>query len=150
MQGTALEAYQAEISSRLVSFAEVKAMPPKFLWEPYLRLNNLNIVRGDGGAGKTMLVLAILAAITRGKAPDGMPGILRCQASDVLYLGAEDDLEDYRHRLDLCGCARGEYLHPVRCRTSVLWRRWSGLSGKQTRRPSCSTPYKRFCRRART
>ena len=79
-------------------------MPPKFLWEPYLRLNNLNIVRGDGGAGKTMLVLAILAAITRGKAPDGMPGILHCEASNVLYLGAEDDLEDYRHRLDLCGC----------------------------------------------
>lgn len=104
MADTALEAYQAEISSGLVSFEEVKAMPPKFLWEPYLRLNNLNIVRGDGGAGKTMLVLAILAAITRGKAPDGMPGILHCEASNVLYLGAEDDLEDYRHRLDLCGC----------------------------------------------
>ena len=32
VQGTALEAYQAEISSGLVSFEEVKAMPPKFLW----------------------------------------------------------------------------------------------------------------------
>lgn len=112
MQGTALEAYQAEISSGLVSFEEVKAMPPKFLWEPYLRLNNLNIVRGDGGAGKTMFVLAVLAAITRGKAPDGMPGILRCQASDVLYLGAEDDPEDYRYRLDLCGCDARRVLTP--------------------------------------
>ena len=112
MQGTALEAYQAETSSGLVSFEEVKAMPPKFLWEPYLRLNNLNIVRGDGGAGKTMLVLAILAAITRGKAPDGMPGILRCQASNVLYLGAEDDPEDYRYRLDLCGCVARRVLAP--------------------------------------
>ena len=62
-----LKRIRRKVSSGLVSFEEVKAMPPKFLWEPYLRLNNLNIVRGDGGAGKTMHVLAILAAITRGK-----------------------------------------------------------------------------------
>ena len=99
-----LESYQAEISGGLMSFGEVLAVPPQYLWEPYLRLNNLNIVRGDGGAGKTMLVLAILAAVTRGKAPDNMPGLLHCGPSNALYMGAEDDLEDYRHRLDLCGC----------------------------------------------
>ena len=109
MQNDALEIYLGEKkpSGELMSFGEVQAVPPKYLWEPYLRLDNLNIVRGDGGAGKTMLVLAILAAITRGEAPQGMPGILRCDASNVIFLGNEDEPEAYRHRLDLCGCIAG-------------------------------------------
>lgn len=109
MQNDALENYLGEKkpSGELMSFGEVQAVPPKYLWEPYLRLDNLNIVRGDGGAGKTMLVLAILAAITRGEAPQGMPGILHCDASNVIYLGNEDEPEAYRHRLDLCGCIAG-------------------------------------------
>ncbi|MDO4356542.1 MAG: AAA family ATPase [Clostridia bacterium] len=88
----------------LISFDGVNAMPPKYLWAPYLRAENLNILRGDGGAGKTMLALAVIAAVTKGELSSGMPGVLHCEPSTAIYYGAEDDAEDYRYRLDLCGC----------------------------------------------
>ena len=101
----ALEAYIAEKSGGLVSFEGVKPLPPKFLWDPYIRAANLNIVRGDGGAGKTMFVFALFTAITKGALSLGMPGVLECrEPSNVIYFGSEDDPEDYRYRLDLCDC----------------------------------------------
>lgn len=89
----------------LKRFSEVEPVAPSYLWDPYLRAGNLNVIRGDGGAGKTMVVMAIAAALTLGKQPDQMPGILSCDGpSSVIYLGSEDDPENYRFRLDACGC----------------------------------------------
>lgn len=89
--------------TKLKSFAEVKPMEARFLLAPYLRAGNLNLIRGDGGSGKTMLSFAFIAAVTHGETPPGMPGVLNCPPSNCIYFGAEDDAEEYRHRLDLCG-----------------------------------------------
>lgn len=89
--------------TKLKSFAEVQPMEARFLLAPYLRAGNLNLIRGDGGSGKTMLSFAFIAAVTHGNTPPGMPGVLNCPPSNCIYFGAEDDKEEYRHRLDLCG-----------------------------------------------
>lgn len=89
---------------KLVSFADITPQPPSYFWEPYLIRDNLNYIYGAGGSGKTMLIMALFAAFTSGKMPGGMPGQLSCEPGNVIYFGAEDDAENYRYRLDLCGC----------------------------------------------
>lgn len=85
----------------MTSAADVDPEPPRFLWYPYLRLANLNILRGHGSTGKTSLAFALASAITRGIQPAGMPGELRIgEPGRVLYLGAEDDPGSYRCMLD--------------------------------------------------
>lgn len=91
-------------SKKTFSMETITAEPPRYLWEPYLRRGNLNIIRGDGGAGKTMLAVAIAAAVTQGTQPAGMPGFLDINGSgNVFILSNEDDFGELRHRLDLCG-----------------------------------------------
>jgi len=46
----------AEGACSLVSLDQIKPEPPQYAWEPYLRLFNINDVRGDGGTGKTMFL----------------------------------------------------------------------------------------------
>ena len=95
--------------SPLVSLNTVLEIPPEYSWEPYLRAKNVNVVRGDGGTGKTMFVMALGAVVTSGYKPIGMPGIIRCERGSVLYYGAEDDNGEYKHRATLCGCAHERF-----------------------------------------
>lgn len=97
---------------RLVTLDSVEPQPPRYFWEPYIRLDNLNVVRGDGGAGKTMFLFALAAAVTTGRQPEGMPGALQCGQGSVIYYGAEDDPGEYANRAALCGCDR-RFLHVV-------------------------------------
>jgi hypothetical protein len=99
-------------SPQLVALDSIEPQPPRYFWEPYFRLDNLNVVRGDGGAGKTMFLFALAAAVTTGKQPDGMPGILQCGQGAVIYYGAEDDPGEYANRAALCGCDR-KFLHVI-------------------------------------
>lgn len=114
--GEALERYMKEqpgVCSGLKFYSGVKAMPPEYLWEPYLRKDNLNLIRGDGGTGKTMFAMAIAAAVTRGTCTENMPGELHCGPGNVLYYGAEDDPGECRYRMDMCGCDANKIASPA-------------------------------------
>ena len=81
----------------LVSFSGVEPQPYKYLWFPYLIEDNLNLLFGDGGGGKSFLSIAIVAAVTGGQ-PDGMPGLIT-QRGNVLLFAGEDDAPQIKHRL---------------------------------------------------
>lgn len=92
------------IDRGIIFAGDVEPVSPKYLWEPYIRRENINLIQGDGGTGKTLLTMALMAAVTRGEQPINMPGALHIdEPGNCLYLGAEDELEAYRHRLDQCG-----------------------------------------------
>ncbi|MDL2319358.1 AAA family ATPase, partial [Eubacteriales bacterium OttesenSCG-928-A19] len=116
--GDSMHRYQwldmkARTQRRLIPLDKVRTSPPAYLWEPYLREGNLNMLQGDGGVGKTMLAMAIAGAVSTGAMPPGMPGILHGEG-DVIYYGAEDDAGEYRLRAGLCGCdiTRVHVVHP--------------------------------------
>lgn len=81
----------------LTKLEDVEPEAISWLWEPYIPRNKLTFLEGDPGQGKTYLMLAIAAAITRGyhlpdqegrvKPPHGDPG-------QVIYITAEDGIAD--------------------------------------------------------
>jgi RecA-family ATPase len=79
--------------------SEVEPQDVEWVWYPYIPLAKLVMVDGFEGLGKTMLLLYVLAAITRGFP---LPGDDReREPARVLYLTAEDGLADtLRPRLD--------------------------------------------------
>ena len=95
---------QSGTHCELMTLEGIKPEPPRYTWEPYIRLDNINVIRGDGGAGKTMLIMAVAAAITTGIQLPDMPGALRCGQGAVIYYGTEDDPGEYAYRAEMCGC----------------------------------------------
>lgn len=67
----------------------VKIKPVEWLWHPYIVSENVNLLGGEGGTGKSTTIQAIIAAISSGNQPEGMPGELR-KTGNCLYLGGED------------------------------------------------------------
>ena len=99
------------------AFDEIGSESPAFLWEPYLRAGNLNLIAGDGGSGKTTLALMIAAALADGAAPKNMPGLLDAvplEGTHSLILSFEDEPGELRHRLDLCLCRHPERIHTLK------------------------------------
>ncbi len=98
-------------------FDQIRAVPPVFLWWPYLRAGNLNLLSGDGGSGKTTLALMDATALADGVQPDGMPGELMVDPEHgrhTLILSFEDEPEELRFRLDSCGCRHPERVHTLK------------------------------------
>lgn len=111
---SALDEFMNEGSCGLIRMSEVEAHPPEFLWWPFLRLGNLNLLRGNGGSGKTSLTFALAAAISKGVQPMGMPGRLNIDGPGVtIYLGSEDDLPEYKTMLDANGANSNHILLPT-------------------------------------
>ena len=96
----------AQPTKKLFTYDTVEPQPPSYLWEPYLTENNVNLVFGAGGSGKTMLVCALIAALTSGNHPPEMPGVLPGDPVNAIYFGSEDDAENYSYRLLKCGADR--------------------------------------------
>lgn len=81
----------------VTKLADIEPEEISWLWHPYLPLGKLTLLEGDPGQGKTYLMLAVAAAVTKGyhlpdqrgrvASPHGQPG-------HVLYLTAEDGLAD--------------------------------------------------------
>jgi hypothetical protein len=81
-----------------IALSQVEPEDIAWLWYPYIPLKKLTMFEGDPSAGKTYLLLAIAAAITRGESlPDQLGRVGKPDsslASNVLYVTAEDGLAD--------------------------------------------------------
>ena len=92
----------------IVPLSLVESENITWVWYPYIPLKKLTLVEGDPASGKTYLILAIAAGITRGyELPDqdghvGTPSEER--KGSVLYITAEDGMADtIRPRAEKCG-----------------------------------------------
>ena len=70
-----------------------------WLWEPYLPFGKVSIIEGDGGDGKTTMILAIAAMLSKGIQPPAMKnGRLqeekKIKPLNTFYLSIEDGLTD--------------------------------------------------------
>ena len=76
----------------LIAMRDVVPQEVHWLWKPYIPFGKITIIQGDGGGGKTTVVLAITAAATKG---DLLP---ECEEAlspmNVIYQTAEDGLAD--------------------------------------------------------
>lgn len=77
---------------RLINLADVPPEKIDFLWEPYIAYRKITIVQGDPGEGKTTMMLAIAAALTRGESISGTG--IKYAPANVIFQSAEDGLGD--------------------------------------------------------
>ena len=70
--------------------ADVEAQPVRWLWYPYIPLEHLTLIYGDGDVRKSWLALAIGAAVTRGSKL-GAVEAPALAAGTVLLCTTEDD-----------------------------------------------------------
>ena len=69
-----------------VKLSEVKSTRPRFLYDPLLVEGVVNLIAGDGGVGKSTLVLDWIAKATRGR----LEGDYRGRPANVLIYSQED------------------------------------------------------------
>ncbi|HVS36916.1 MAG TPA: AAA family ATPase [Gemmataceae bacterium] len=56
----------------VVRFDQVRAVPIRWLWEPYLARGKLAVLDGDVGVGKSFFAVDLAARLSRGgRTPDG-------------------------------------------------------------------------------
>lgn len=97
----------------IVPLSLVEPEEISWLWKPYIPLKKLTLIEGDPASGKTYLILAIAAGITKGYDLPDQDGHVGEPSDDrkgtVLYLTAEDGVADtIRPRADKVGadCSR--------------------------------------------
>lgn len=77
---------------KIISMDEVAVEEVEWLWYPYIPYGKLTIIHGDGGEGKTTLILRLAALLSRGEK-------LPCDDTarepiKIIYQTAEDGLGD--------------------------------------------------------
>ncbi|WP_418818048.1 AAA family ATPase [Pseudoruminococcus massiliensis] len=77
---------------KIINMDEVPVEEVKWLWYPYIPFGKLTIIHGDGGEGKTTLILQLAALLSRGEK-------LPCDDTErepikIIYQTAEDGLGD--------------------------------------------------------
>lgn len=100
-----------------VSLADVEEREAEWLIPGYIPKGQINIIAGDGGAGKTTVWCDIAAAVSRGDTAffgESLGGFAAGKPHQVLVLSAEDSLEyTLRAKLRKAG-AKLENIHSVR------------------------------------
>ena len=77
---------------KYINMADIEIEEIQWLWHPYIPYGKLTLMQGNGGCGKTFVILAIASALTRG---DLLPEHDISQTpSNVIFQTAEDGLED--------------------------------------------------------
>ena len=73
-------------------YSEIKGSDISWLWYPMIPRNKITLIQGDPGEGKSLMVLNLIASLSRGRA---LPG---CTAADspinIVYQCSEDGIED--------------------------------------------------------
>lgn len=77
---------------------KVKSEPTRFFWYPYLIDENVNVIGGEGGTGKTYFLSGLIASTTNMRV-EGMAGTMK-KCGTVLYLGGEDGNASMKERLE--------------------------------------------------
>ena len=94
--------YQKYGRLKVTNGADVIRKDYEWIWPQMLAKGELHIFSGEGGVGKTQVMLNLAATITTGgRFPNmGAP----CEAGTVLYISSEDDAEKtLMPRFDACG-----------------------------------------------
>jgi RecA/RadA recombinase len=76
---------------KIINMNDVKTEQVEWLMKPYIPLGKITIVQGDPGEGKTSMMLAIAADLSRGRE---LPCGNRCEPANVIFQTAEDGLGD--------------------------------------------------------
>jgi len=77
---------------KLIRMSEVEATEINWLWYPYIPFGKITVIQGDPGDGKTTVVLAIAAALTKGfPLPESETAT---EPMTVIFQTAEDGLGD--------------------------------------------------------
>jgi hypothetical protein len=82
---------------KLVCMADIEEREVDWLWKPYIPYRKITIFRGDPGLGKTFFALMVASIKSNGWVfPDKTctSDFVPTMAGNVLFLTAEDDLED--------------------------------------------------------
>lgn len=87
--------------SLLTLYSDVKPIPVKWLWYPYIAIGKITVLQGDPGDGKSTMMLNLISAISNGSTtPDGKP---LGRPRKVIYQCSEDGAADtIRPRLEAC------------------------------------------------
>ena len=78
-------------NSSIVDLSTVEPEKIVWNWKPYLPSGKVVIIDGDGGVGKTSLLLDIVARMTTGR---DMPDGSRAQEGGAVYVSYEDGIAD--------------------------------------------------------
>ena len=86
---------------RFVRMCDVLPEAVQWLWRPYIPIGKLTMLQGVEGVGKSWLLAALAAAVSRGH---GLPGDSPRRLDSVLLMSAEDGLADtIKPRLERAG-----------------------------------------------
>lgn len=80
-----------EANGRWIRASDVVPKKPKFLFEPYLPIGMFSLIAGDPGVGKTTIVLAWIAHVTRGT--HFLTGHKISEPRNCIFITSEDSPE---------------------------------------------------------
>ena len=93
MKSNTKEATQ-EVSLELVRASEITPKEVQWLWYPYIPFGKVTLLQGDPGDGKSQLMLALSAIVSRGKPLPFADEEDAHEPMTVIYQTTEDDADD--------------------------------------------------------
>jgi len=85
---------QEDVTLEIVRAAEITPREVQWLWYPYIPFGKVTLLQGDPGDGKSKLMLAIAALLSRGKALPFTEDADAHEPMTVIYQTTEDDADD--------------------------------------------------------
>jgi archaellum biogenesis ATPase FlaH len=77
---------------KLINMGDIEVEQINWLWYPYIPYGKITVIQGDPGNGKTTMILAVAAAVTKGESlPENETA---AEPITVIFQTAEDGLSD--------------------------------------------------------
>ena len=93
----------SEAASLLTLYSDVKRIPIRWVWYPYIAEGKITLLQGDPGDGKSTMMIHLISELSKhgGKTPDGQ---VLGRPIRVIYQCSEDGAGDViKARLEECG-----------------------------------------------